>query len=229
MKLFHFTHSVDVKEIGSTYPQSQTFIVDGTYHVDAPYSYRHLRLFQKGPKGIRFPKYKLHQKAKKTDLLTVTNYGYGSLIISDKFNQLLEDFPLPECEVFPFQVTKRDKDIPYNLIRFIEAQDSIIDFNQSEFEFRVKYQTEKEGIKFTSVEDYLEKKEEIIKKGAIATEYRAKKIYLNPSNHDLILFKCIHGTTIISERLANVIKENNITGVKITPLNEFKKVQFIIT
>lgn len=222
MKYYYFTNSADTL--------CHKILPNGNYNVNEPYSYRFLKNFIKSVDKFRLPTYILEHKRKWTDLISVINLGYSNLVISEKFATILQDFNTPKFEQHPVKIVKRKKENIYHLFHFLEAQDELIDFSKSIFNKRQKYEVIDTGVQFQNIDDYLTKTDILKKEYGRSSKYKAQKIYFKSlENYDLLFFQSLYFVTIISKRLKDAVEAAGITGVDITPLEDYKKIEFLFS
>lgn len=188
--------------------------IAGSYNVNAPDSLRNFAYSDKKvglwiPDGIN-----LRHQAKFTDMLDFSDASYPYLVVSDRFLSLLTSFRLPEYQVFPLNVFKKEKVVRYNIFISKQYFAEYVDFEHSEF-FTFEYDTKtRTPVQFKNSTEfwdlYHKMNEHIYLKGAQVN------LNTNAVVHDL--FRLPRGLSqanyCVSEPLANAVIQAKLTGVK---------------
>ena len=99
MNFFKVTFSHDLKVIGTSGPQIDGIHPKCMYHVEAPYSFRKIKLNEPIQEHIRIPDMLLPKKSKWTDLMSTSMLGHLFRIVSVDFYNFLSDFKIADSQV----------------------------------------------------------------------------------------------------------------------------------
>jgi hypothetical protein len=127
MRFYELRHSTNPKEIGTTYPQSQTS--RDAISIDDP---RHLRQQRIGyMKDVYMPEPVVHPDAKLSDLLsTVVTWR---LVVSTKLKKVLERATMPEqCQFVEMKVHFLSDQFQYWVLNPLHYNMELVDFPASE-------------------------------------------------------------------------------------------------
>lgn len=188
------------------------------YNYSANYSIWNIDYWKRINYAIRIPEFKLHHQARWTDLINDVSFNRTtSLLASTKMWEVIRTFNLPEFQIFPCTVRKRDLKKDYLFIYFCEIHNQFIDFKKSTF-FNTQYASippkDPELIQFSDAEAYKKEKDRLLG----VSEIGYYEIHLI-ENIELDLFRIFgfHNAMLISERLKIALEENNITGFQTLP------------
>jgi len=228
MNYYKVEFSHDLKVIGTSGPQIQGIDPNCDYHVDAPYSFRKIKLHEPIQEHIRIPDMLLAKKAKWTDLMSCSMLDYLFRFVSnDLYNVLSElEFNLDSHQTIRLKLTKEQTVKNYWAFYFSHFDHTFIDWKESSFGLVDKG--------FAPIKDILEKYtfknlEEYNKK--YSTIFRENKFKLknlvvryNRANN-LDLFRCHHPNSgyFCSERLKQKILEKGFTGIRFEEVKDLEK------
>ena len=195
MKYFRIKESIDIKEIGNTYPQIQDAEYTCNTFEDENFieniGYKKIDFIPKLPIG------KLHKKAKLTDFLSAAPDGYTRrLVISNKLKNRLPDTGNYQLFSTKIKLNKNNR-IDYWLLNPINFYHENIDYNHTEFYL---------------VESSFSKGEKL----GHPYQLRMRKLKLNKNNGlDFIIINKILGgvTYFVSDNLKKKIEKEGITGL----------------
>ena len=216
MNYYKITDSIDLKEIGVS-GQIQTVFhqLAREEQVESIYKINPQKIidFDFNP-----PPFKLERMAKKTDWLN--NIFLNQMItISPRFLKMLEQFSLPDHQIFPARVFHEDVEFNYFLVYFYPPmQDKFIDFEESEF-VKDYFGAFKNTLEINSLEEYKVARSQIKLPEGITF---SKLVFKKDIPYDIFRFFLLGRGIYISEKLKNAIQEAGLTGMEITPIEEIK-------
>ncbi|MEO8239270.1 MAG: hypothetical protein ABI793_12065 [Flavobacterium sp.] len=201
MKYYSLTSTEDLDIIGE-YPQVST-TNDSLF--GSPFSTIKVN-YGDIPDEIPFLELEFEENAKITDLLGTYNPYFG-LIIDEKLKDIFSNTNLPNHRFYPVNVFFKNIPLPYYWFNFYDNIFPYLDMENSKFS--VEENRQKLEYKFKSENFFKEKNIECIED--FNKTLRIEKIYLLDSfpKYDLFEFE---NFVLISEKLLNTFKENNITG-----------------
>lgn len=210
------------------------------YDSDAENSASHIRFYEK-INGIPDLDFILDSNGKATDLLEVCHVGSDYLCVTPQFYNILKTHKLLPHQLFEVIIRDKVNLLPYHFIHFYDRFDSdendIVDFKKTKFyaekttypvSIMAVVPTEGEGVlgefQVNSWNEYHKIREKVendsVHKVILPLNilYIKKKeflefdlFYLGFNNFEMHEF-------VVSERLANIIKENKMTGLHLDPL-----------
>ncbi|MEZ4796640.1 MAG: hypothetical protein R2785_05680 [Flavobacteriaceae bacterium] len=219
MKYFSILNSLDVKTMGCL-PQVKQVI----HNCDVLNNENFIDKFpfRKIEKKPILSNAILYAKSNQTDLIKTNSIGfsYGSMLISDRFKNLLEKFNFFGIQFFSTSIFHKDEkignywqthiyDVPYNLI----------DFKNTDFVLKdrdVNRKPMQNSLKILSKEEYLN----------IAESMKYPKMlflknvsFTEKMNLDYFFLRNFEGASlgIVSYRLMEEIEKNTITGIELKP------------
>ncbi|MBK8922395.1 MAG: hypothetical protein IPM81_12975 [Saprospirales bacterium] len=236
MEYFIMSKSTDPKVIGPKYPQCEKMCGEerGEYYYPAPWSVS--KIPSEGELKV-LPKvdcFELKYHAKVTDLISAIQLSASSvMLISERFYNLLMNFNCMRSVVFESKVIHRQKSYPYRFLYFPEHHLHFVDFNKSHFYASGAAGSDwRYNLSVDSIESYKkeEAKREEQNKSAKDTGTRKEfisllELYLDESKIDKDLFR-LRGPMlafIVSQRLKDAIESQELTGMKFTPAQGFKR------
>ena len=153
-------------------------------------------------------------QAKKTDFLN-GQIGLNNWFISPKFLEVLQNFSLPEHQVFEAFIDYKGKTYPYYAIHFYQNQLNAIDVEKSTFYW---FQVDKGALyrlDIHSTEALME-----ARLGNTNThKVVSQKLYFKEDQaHDVVWQIIDVGRLLATERLKNAIEAANLTGVRFEAL-----------
>lgn len=211
MSYFFLEHSTDTSEVGH--------VSWGQLDLITPYNADELL-----DKNINI-KIQCQQKkrAKLTDLVSCFKLGIGNnYIISQRMRVLLETFYLQPHSFSTCCIEKVDGSfVEYNVLHFNDNFFSqAVDFNRSVFRVAdsctFPLTGEEPIVHVTGYLDYMSKKEDLALK---LLELRAERIVVDEhfnKKYDMLSFYPFDEHTYISEKLRNVLINEQVSGVKLT-------------
>ncbi len=218
---FYVLRSSGNKKIIGHYPQVKT--VQHNCHVSDNPNFIDSFPFKKIEGNPILSNAVLYSKSKQTDLIKTSSIGfsYGSLLISDKLKNILEQFNCFGVQFFPTYILHKDKKIDeYWQTHIYDIPYDIIDFKNTDLLLKDRDENRK------PVQNYLERvnKEEFL--SMVETIKYPKMLYLkNVSfvehmNLDYFFFRNFEGASlgITSERLKNEIEKQEISGIEFKPI-----------
>lgn len=165
--------------------------------------------------AVLFPKTKL------TDYIHTPGMGFStSMLISDKFKKVFDQFNLFGLQFFPTYIIQNNTKIEgYWQTHICEQAFKLLDFPKINFKYkkRIDEKVVYEDIEnINTLEDFLKCKEEKI----LPTEIYFFNLILKQD--EMFDFFCmphyINGHNIVSERLKNEIEQQGITGIEFRPI-----------
>lgn len=214
MKFYQIENQVDTDEVGrNIYPQTDGLVGNATFSSNTSYS---LLSYHNMPEEfIPLETIKLANSAKQSDFIsTAIISGYG-FIVSDRVKNIILEHIIVNHKFFKIPIIHRQNELNnYNWLHLFQPKQEYIDFKKSTFQVKRFSNIIKEEIQFKSIEDYWDQRK-YYKPGEL---FKAKEIYINTNNFDF-LYTGVGGIKyIVSEKLLNSLKENEITGYKILNL-----------
>jgi hypothetical protein len=214
MVYFNIGRTNEISVIGN-YPQTSLAI---TFHVDSFDSYRNVQpdifpIFQ--------PRYslELNPKSKETDIIDSLGLSFG-FIFSEKLKLILHEFNLPNYKFYPITVV--GSKTKYYWFHYITKMEEFLDFKKTEIEiYKSRPPFEIEEIKiFRSQNDIMDFKKSL----PYTKSMRFKKIQLNSNfpNYDIFEITGAQYFTLISEKLRDILIEENITGLEMVEYTKIK-------
>ena len=211
MKYYILSESTDTNIIGY-YPQTDVSEDSEFFSVFIDFQTR----IEEFPEHI--PKYIiiLNKKAYPTDFIERVSVPYG-LVVNNKIKSLITLYSLPNHKFYDTEVIYKKSKLNYYWFHFYDGIFQYIDMKKSKF--ILKWRDVIEEFCFTSKEFYLSKEQETF--GDFEKNLIIKEVYLLNSfpQYDIFHFE---GRNIISEKLLNAFKENNITGYEVSEYNILK-------
>ena len=220
MKYYKIKSTLDQKIVGSNYPQAYKFIKG--YNPEAPKA-----IFSISKYRTSFPDYEpdldgimLSGTAKKTDFVS-DGFGLG-FIINEKARKIIEAYNLCPHRFYPLGLYIRKIKFDYYLFRIRSDYSDFVDYEESTFiEYNIANGKSYGAIEVHSKENLLNKREKLKgeKDSVMYTIWGDKIVMGSKFNHELDFFSIsiIDGSTYASERLANDILSNGLTGWDFIP------------
>ena len=226
MDIFKILPSVDPNVIGYVDTQMDDWI--GDYNYLAPYSYRNIPLSGEIKFDLKFPTFKLHSAAKKTDLLQNKFSKGQTLLLSPKAKALFEKHHLDNTQWYSVEVLHIHRRMEYFILYMPnDRQSELINWSASSFAVVHRKEFNYEGgvmrpieiasLSLNSFEEYLSEMRSLRD-----TEYivRLKKAAL-VDNIEFDLFKMggpLRGF-FCSVHLKTAIEEAGLTGFRFEPVH----------
>ena len=223
MKYYTIDNSIIKKEVGFQFQTSGFIDVESA---QGPNSRVNME-YDKNPSFIPDLRFELHEKSKLTDVVDASNISARGFLMNTKTKNILEQCRLFGYKFYDASVLDHDGIVnPYFWMHIISNDYDIIDFKQSVFrvhKFPILLKSDKieemPTIFIKDKKDYERKKNELF--------FEDKYLVINvlkivdPNHYDMIHFGNIDiNTVFISEKLANLLKKEKITGITITPTDK---------
>ena len=229
MQFFKFTLSTDPKVIGRRFPQISDIENRFEYDRDAPNSIYKSNRWGEVTSNLNIPNYILHGHAKRTDILSHTSQF---LLISKNLNELIEEFKLPNKQVFETSVLARGEKYSYSLFYLPDNCYQYIDFSRSTFALvpfgRPVPELFPEINSLEVFEAWIDKYRYLIKSNPHRLKIIVDKLVFNVDKIPFDMFRIIGPlpptSYFVSERLKNAIEEKGFTGMEFTPLDKIKTI-----
>jgi len=225
MKYYILDHSTEAKIVGTQCPQIQKMVKG--YDEEASNSIYLLDKYYEElpPFTPNLDAFQLHARSKPTDLLT--NVFSNGLVISKKLKQIFEQYKL--CKHTFFEATLQHKVKVYNnyyWLHVVSDYTDYVDYSNSKFFIYSNFLHNLGYIKIDSKADYATKREKVKKDNpgkTIAIWSERIKFIPNFYEYHLDFFKVgtFSSNIFISDKLADTLLQNNITGIVIkdAPVN----------
>jgi len=203
------------KQTGNVYPQCVE--MSKNYPHYAQDSYQKLVHYRLPDFEPNLKAFKLHRKAKQTDVISST-FLYFGLLVSKRAKEIFENFLLPENKFFPAWIEfKNSISNGFSFFHYVGNYSSAIDYAKTEF-YVSDYFGYKERIVVNNeneLDDYLENNRIGYDKHLSTTKY----IFEKNEKPTLDFFKMSYtdSNIYISHRLKTALEEANITGIEIVP------------
>lgn len=223
MKYYTIDNSIIKKEVGFQFQTSGFIDVESA---QGPNSRVNME-YDKNPSFIPDLRFELHEKSKLTDVVDASNISARGFLMNTKTKNILEQCRLFGYKFYDASVLDHDGIVnPYFWMHIISNDYDIIDFKQSVFrvhKFPILLKSDKieemPTIFIKDKKDYERKKNELF----FEDKYLVIDVLkIVDTNHfDMIHFGNIDiNTVFISEKLANLLKKEKITGITITPTDK---------
>lgn len=214
MKYYRVKNQVDTEEVGKNiYPQTDGLVGKDTFSSEHCYTkFTHYNL----PENFTpIEKIKLANSANQTDFLSTTLISGFGFIVSNKMKLILEQHNIVNHRFYKIPIVHQQQELDkYYWFQMYEPKQGYVDFEKSTFQVRRFRRIIKDEIKFSSIDNYWEERKNY-KPGEL---FRTKNVVINPDEYDF-LYLSVGGTEfLISEKIMNVMLDNNITGYEITEL-----------
>jgi hypothetical protein len=219
MDFYNISNSFDSKEIGC-YPQS-TEMGCGYNHL-RPDSIKHVQLKKIPDFTPDTGCFVLRYRAKLTDFISAAIISNG-FIVSSKVKSIMEKFNLGKHAFFPAKVSKKDKIYDDYFWFIFEPIDLsfFIDYNKTVFYLT---DTDRNKIKMLEIHS-VEMHKNIIRQFTYSDCIDSDLVFFikdAPSNLDLIESPVFDYSMHISTELAQQLKINNITGLRLKESDRFQ-------
>lgn len=210
------------------------------YDSDAENSATHIRFYEK-VSFIPDLDFVLDSKGKATDLLEVCHVGSDYLCVTSKFYKLLKEHNLLPYQHFDATVREKNNLLPYHFLHFYDRFDSdennLLDFKKTKFYAKetsypisiMAIPTEEKGVlgefQVDSWAQYHKLREKVENDSSHKVILPLNSLYIKQKEFMKLDFFYLGFNNfalhefIVSEKLANDIENNGITGVKIEPLS----------
>ena len=223
MKYYTIDNSIIKKEVGFQFQTSGFIDVESA---QGPNSRVNME-YDKNPSFTPDLRFELHEKSKLTDVVDASNISARGFLMNTKTKNILEQCRLFGYKFYDASVLDHDGIVnPYFWMHIISNDYDIIDFKQSVFrvhKFPILLKSDKieemPTIFIKDKKDYERKKNELF----FEDKYLVIDVLkIVDTNHfDMIHFGNIDiNTVFISEKLANLLKKEKITGITITPTDK---------
>jgi hypothetical protein len=223
MEYYFMKASTDLKIIGKNYPQLEE-MYDG-FHYNHRYAAWGL-----DPEWLPNPMtkvtgFRLKYHSKVTDWISFVALGFGAVLISDRFYNLVQQYNCMKSLCVDSEVDHHSKTYPYKFLYFPDNYPQFIDFSRTRSYIGTSRGWE-EDVKIGSLEEYqaitrrLQKEREAT--GNIRV-VRFLELYMKPPQETLDWFRLpmvVH--YVVSARLKEAIEAHNITGIQFEPAQGHK-------
>lgn len=219
MKYYFISNSGDEKMVGKKFPQCKGMPsgMGLTYKwFEQPNSMTKLT-------NEEFPNFEaelifeLEEKAILTDVVSPSNISAKGFLINQKVKDILGHFNLMEHMYYPAPLTVKGMKLPYYWLHFKDNEEkylSGVDYSEALFSVTNLAYAKIEDIQILSRDDFWSKKMNLPMK-----HIRVEKLKLTDEiqNQELDLFYIpyIHSHFFCSDRLVEVLKAYNVTGLEI--------------
>ncbi|MBP6812507.1 MAG: hypothetical protein KA138_13355 [Saprospiraceae bacterium] len=230
MEYFFLNHSTDLKVIGK-FPQLEKMF-DG-YNAKRRFEAWGLFSENRDTPMSSVSGFELKYHAKLTDWISAGYFGIlNSILISEKFYNLLQTFNCMEYISVDAEVRHRGKSYPYKFLYLPKESNNVINFEKSRF-----YIGQSGGggwlsdIRIESYQEYLQKNEQLkehnseaLKTDGLLQDIYLRELHINNTIIDKDFFKLtIMVALIISQPLKEAMEELKISGVAISPVEGYKR------
>ena len=220
MKYFRLKNSILRKEVGFMF-QTNGFIDEESAH--GPNSRINME-YDKFPKFVPDLRFQLHEKSKLTDIVNASNINAIGFLMNTRTRDIFEQCNLPEHKFYRSSILDHDEiSHLYYWMHIISNDYRMVDFSQSIFRISKLLHPQNlddlTSVQISSLYDF----KQVEKKISLQYEFIIiDTLYVNDQNHyDMIHFGNIDiNTVFISEKLANLLKKEKITGITITPTDK---------
>lgn len=214
MKFYRIEDSTDLKEVG-IFPQRREMNVG--LHKDDPRHLFNQPAFAALPKDVYIPSFKLHPKAKLTDV--ISSPINSDWIVSSKLKAIFEMEQIANVEFVPIYLYKKDLTYEYFLLRSLASRMESIDFYNTVILIKKVLSQEEQEIQVNDFNAFQELSEEVEYPRYIQIDkFRIK------AECDLKFFtlKYTYGliTHFISENFKDILIKNKCTGIRYMELDE---------
>jgi len=173
---------------------------------------------------------KLSGRAKITDVVFSAPIGgeiKGNLLVSSKFFELFQRVNVLQFQQFKAFLYKKSKKMEYILLHFWENQNSLVDFDKSQFYIGSGLSFKYADVDINSFDEYIGMKAKIEEEFGRKSNRRnigASKLIFKDEIKDYDFFRIRHFANlfVISEKFLNELLSNDISGFDYTPINELK-------
>lgn len=220
-KYFVLTESIDLKEIGPTYPQCQDFLKGYKNDKKNKESLYYFSEF-KGEKINFVPdlgKFKISEKTKMTDILSCPLGPGNDLVISLSFFEILKKFKKSNVQFFDCLFHKRNNSFLYKWVHFIYDLEKNISFENTIF----SHPDEKLARYIRNIKSYADLIQ-YYKEYDIYENLRADRVILKCDPLDFFTIGRVNQKCYISEKLKNEFLSSDLKGFV---LNEVEDVFFL--
>ena len=226
MAIFKILPSVDPNVIGYVDTQMDDWI--GDYNYLAPYSYRNIPLSGEIKFDLKFPTFKLHSAAKKTDLLQNKFSKGQTLLLSPKAKALFEKHHLDNTQWYSVEVLHIHRRMEYFILYMPnDRQSECLNWSASSFAIVHRKEFNYEGgvmrpievapLSLNSFEEYLSEMRSLRD-----TEHKVhlkKAILVENIKFDLFRMRGPLLGFFCSNRLKTAIEEAGLTGFRFEPVH----------
>lgn len=205
------------KQVGTQF-QTKGFV--DNYDIDGPNSRVHLK-YDEFPDFVPDLRFELEEKAKLTDVVKPDNISLNGFLINEKVKRIFEQCRLPEHRYFEASLLDQEGNVhPYYWLHLISNAYQMVDFSQSVFrksDFPLKMRSTKNDpiYPIKDLDNFLDTKNSLFDKD----EYIVLDVLKirNCQSFDMLYFGNLWiNAKIISERMAELLKKEKITGIDIT-------------
>jgi hypothetical protein len=223
-RYYKLEHSLDLKVIGSYFPQLQDFygkvadceVIDfiASYVEDIPNISKPIKVLN------------LKKKTKLTDFISSVMFVNG-FIVSRRLREILDQFYIKKTKYFPLSIVHGNDVIKtFNFLYIASDYSSNIDFERTVF--CVRDSIKNKDVKLKNIFEFKEYCKKIYEEDYFSEIY-TEKIYVNnvsDLNVDVLCFGVFDFNYYISQKLKDRLEKENITGFEI---NKYIEISFTQT
>lgn len=204
--LYYCKPDVSIEITGNTFPAAQSF---DDYDFNAPRSVHKFK-FDRFPDFVPDIRYQLSRTAKVCDVLSQASISACGLLVSPGFKELLTEHQLADHQFFAATVKKDEAEMPYFWLHVLSGDPSIVDFPRSQF-IQKRTSRKEADLRFSNLEEYLQKKEEI----GFLSSIRNELLVLKEVPEADLWVEPFATHLVISEKLKTAIDSQGITGLQL--------------
>lgn len=213
MEYYILTNSTETKEIGRKYPQCKGVPYGYTFKwFEAENSMTKLS-------NLTFPdfipdlQFELEEKAKLSDMVSPSNISAKGILCSPKMLDLIASYIMDSHKVFNAKILFNDVWYDYHWIHFVYKDIDFIDLENSVF-YKSRFGTDKGDVVY--FKSYKEGVDIMINNNycdILPSKLIIKDSFKN--NIKDIFFLRLTNRIIVSDRIADIIRKNKLTGIKL--------------
>jgi len=201
-------------------PLHVDWIEEQDYHVDSSFSFRF------SPEGVnlkpdvRLPVLKFIDTQSPLDFLNSGMIDGNFMIFSKRAVEIFQTLKIADHSLIDLQIDNYE----YSAVHFdaVDTQ-SLINWEESTFQINKE---SRELFQFKNLEDFLSNFRSLAIETRMKRKYKIYELKLNSMELDFFLCRTpLHGR-FCSEKMRNLILENNLTGFRFTPITEMHNVRF---
>ncbi|MCB9347259.1 MAG: hypothetical protein H6573_07050 [Lewinellaceae bacterium] len=224
MSIYKISYQVNKPE-SAAFPQVQETL--GSYDFSSPNSFRKAPISGRIDFPIQFPKMKMENKAKETDLIQCVPLGNKFLVVSPTVSTCIMTFNIDEIQTFTIDVIHKKISHTYHALYFPNLrQDSLIDWENSTFfvidktsytlsDGKTLWHRLEEGLSIRNYQDYLKYLRELHARSAGKQALKTDHIQLiDKIEFDLFKMSIPLMGYFCSSRLKTAIEQAGLTGFR---------------
>lgn len=212
MQFFQLKNLNDTKITGKYPSRFISRDISMIYDRNAPNSFHRVNRNKPFPNNLIIPPYEMHRWAKRLDNIS-TNITF-SAFISKKALEIFRKVNIPTYQAFPIHVVHKGEKLDYYLFYIPEFSPQFVDYQKSSF-IKTRIAKRIEPIKINSEEEYMNKYNQLDRPFGI----KAEKLFFKQQGIEIDMFRIIKPASgyFVSERLKNMMKEEQIIGFEFIP------------